>query len=102
MLEIESLSEDDCLVLEVSARHAFKLGAYANAPHEGAPVPTHEGWLLAYAATRRALPRSWATAAFRVLGDDTAEGARVRGYLLTSGLHALRFDGDPDATAASA
>lgn len=95
MLEIEDLSDDQCLSIDFKARDAFKVGAYRTHPSADDPVPTHEGWLLAYVATRRPMPRAWAAAAFATLAEETAYAARVRGYLLCQGTQALAFDGEP-------
>ncbi len=47
--------------------------------------PLAPDWLLTYLAAGAEIPESWAPEAFRVLGDDSAYAARVRGYLLESG-----------------
>lgn len=113
MLAIEELSPQEIESIGRAARNAFRCrnGCALEAPRKRAlaranceacslagdarradGTPNVAGWQLLYIAANRNIPRAWAPAVFRLLGDDTPHAARVRGYLLAAGTDALAFD----------
>lgn len=63
------------------------------AVHESDGAPCVAGWELAWIASARVLRRGWAARVFTALGEDTAYGARLRGYLMVRGVDSLHFEG---------
>lgn len=89
MLAIQTVTFREAEAIESRARAAYRAGIPL--PPDGGPPATAD-WLLVYAASGHFMPYSWASAAFRTLGDETDYAALVRGYLLTRGLDCLLFD----------
>jgi hypothetical protein len=60
--------------------------------HEEDGAPCVAGWELAWIASARVLRHGWAARVFATLGEDSAYGARLRGYLMVTGVESLHFE----------